>query len=639
MMEWSHGKSLGDDVTVRSWLFVVLGCAACTTPEDKSVSSGTDPTTVDSGAPATTPDPPIEDSGCVELTSFADVDADGFGDPGAPTEACEVPSGHVTNDADCDDTRADVHPDAPEVCDASDTDEDCDGLADDLDDSVDLGTAAVAHVDSDGDGFGGSTTVAFCDVPDEGYTTTATDCDDTDASVHPGADEVCDDALDNDCDLDVDEGCGIAGLSDAVAFIEGAGDGFGTRVAGADLTGDGIGDLVVGVYIAGSDYEGRALVFAGPLSGQLDVTSAVGQIDGTVSEGALGYAFETTEDADGDGVADLFIGALGLGGAAASSPGTAYLVTDVPVGPLVVPDDAHAWFVGEDNGDNAGASADDVGDVNGDGHIDFVVGAGQAADYGGGTGHVYLMHGPVSGAYDLASDADTTLYCSVWAGGMADTLTSGDLTGDGLSDLVLAANSSSYTGVVDGAVFIVSDPDLTAMAVETDADAMITGSTYLSFGQVATAGDFTGDGYLDLAVSDGASPGTVWVMPGPFDGASTLSGVHTVIDGLGTYLLDQTGFVIETTDLNHDSAADLAIASPHVDVTSTGPGAVDIFYGPLAAGTVDLTAADVALAGTGSDMLGAEAQAVFDTTGDGLDELVVGASVWSGGLGAVWVMQ
>ncbi len=84
------------------------------------------------------------DSGCTETRSWADLDGDGFGDPAAPFDACEPPSDHVDNDLDCDDTRAHVHPDAQDVCDADDLDEDCDGLADDLDDSVDPGSFGSA---------------------------------------------------------------------------------------------------------------------------------------------------------------------------------------------------------------------------------------------------------------------------------------------------------------------------------------------------------------------------------------------------------------------------------------------------------------------------------------------------------------
>ncbi len=481
--------------------------------------------------------------------------------------------------------------------------------------------------------------MSFCDVPGEGYAGTDSDCDDLGPAVYPGAVEVCDDTVDNDCDTDIDEGCGLAALSDAIAFVEGTGNGFAYRVAGGDLTGDGVDDLVVGAYIEGTDYEGRAYVFSGPLSGQTSVSAAVGWVDGTVEEGALGYRVDTTEDLDGDGVDDLLVGALGLGGSIAKSNGTAYLVTDVPIGGLVVPDDARAWFVGPHLGSNGGSSVADVGDMNGDGILDVAIGAAQAVEYGGGAGHVYLLHGPVSGAYNLKTDADVTLYGDDWAGGLGDTVASGDLTGDGLPDLIVAANSSSYAGAADGAVFVVSDPSSSMVVLESDADARVVGTPYTSFGQVAVVGDFTGDGHPDLAASDGASPGTVFVVPGPLEGELSLATAHAVIDGLGTYLLDMTGQSLEVTDLNRDGAEDLAIGSPHISTTTVGPGAVDVFYGPLSSGTYDLTSADIHLAGSGSDQVGVDIRQVGDTSGDGIPELAVTSNVWSGGLGGVWILQ
>ncbi len=69
--------------------------------------------------------------------------------------ACAAPSADgatfVDNDGDCDDANGDIHPDATEVCDDADTDEDCDGLADDADDSVDLAGGVDWYADADAD--------------------------------------------------------------------------------------------------------------------------------------------------------------------------------------------------------------------------------------------------------------------------------------------------------------------------------------------------------------------------------------------------------------------------------------------------------------------------------------------------------
>ena len=136
-----------------------------------------------------------------QATWYVDTDGDSYGASTTSTDACSQPSGYVASSTDCDDTNAAIHPAATEVCDGFDND--CDGAIDDADSSVTGLTTYYA--DADGDAYGNaSVTSDACSTP-SGYTSNATDCDDTDASVNPGATEVCD-YVDNDCDGDVDEG-------------------------------------------------------------------------------------------------------------------------------------------------------------------------------------------------------------------------------------------------------------------------------------------------------------------------------------------------------------------------------------------------------------------------------------------------
>ena len=103
---------------------------------------------------------------------------------------------------DCDDADPDVFPGAGEACNA--VDDDCDG-------ETDEGVQALYYVDEDGDGYGTPDTVEACEPPDDTVDNGA-DCDDTDASAHPGAEERGNGA-DDDCDGEVDEGVTVDPLS------------------------------------------------------------------------------------------------------------------------------------------------------------------------------------------------------------------------------------------------------------------------------------------------------------------------------------------------------------------------------------------------------------------------------------------
>jgi hypothetical protein len=109
-----------------------------------------------------------------------DVDGDGFGDMHTSAMACTIPSGHIADGSDCDDSDGMVNPAMDEICNGG-IDDDCDGLADDRDSSV-LGTTTW-YADTDGDGYGDAdNSTDACDQP-RGYISDNTDCDDSDASL------------------------------------------------------------------------------------------------------------------------------------------------------------------------------------------------------------------------------------------------------------------------------------------------------------------------------------------------------------------------------------------------------------------------------------------------------------------------
>lgn len=194
---------------------------------------------------------------------YRDADGDGFGTTEGATQACELPTGYVTNFLDCDDTDPNRNPDAEEICDT--VDNNCDGRTDE-----DLATIWYRDADRDGYGRNEDTKVSctqpvgyvleggdcgdedplfhpgapegdctdpvdyncdgstgYADVDGDGFAA-CVECDDTRADVNPGADETCDE-VDNDCDGDIDE----PDATDAKTYHRDSdGDGFGASGSG-----------------------------------------------------------------------------------------------------------------------------------------------------------------------------------------------------------------------------------------------------------------------------------------------------------------------------------------------------------------------------------------------------------------------
>ena len=123
---------------------------------------------------------------------YADTDNDGFGDDANTIVACAAPQGYVISGGDCDDSRDDVYPDAPELCDGIDNN--CNGEFDE--NAIDMTTW---FLDGDNDGFGDvEINMLACEQP-AGYVDNAEDCDDSRDDVYPGAAGTAEN-IDNNCD-------------------------------------------------------------------------------------------------------------------------------------------------------------------------------------------------------------------------------------------------------------------------------------------------------------------------------------------------------------------------------------------------------------------------------------------------------
>jgi hypothetical protein len=131
--------------------------------------------------------------GLLEYQYYRDADEDGFGDNNNSTIDTSQPAGYVLyTHIDCDDTNASINPDATEIIDDG-IDNNCDGLY-----------ANTFYQDSDNDQYGGedelTPTKVSTNLFEPGYWPSHDDCNDSDASINPGATEICGDGIDQNCE-------------------------------------------------------------------------------------------------------------------------------------------------------------------------------------------------------------------------------------------------------------------------------------------------------------------------------------------------------------------------------------------------------------------------------------------------------
>lgn len=232
-------------------------------------------------------------------TFYEDADGDGWGNVnGASTStgSCDAPDGFGP-EGDCDDNDETVSPSRQERCDP--IDHNCDG------DPYHGGTDLNPYqVDQDGDGYGVAPTEFVCELPADAATAGPGDCDDGDATIYPGADEIPYDDVDNNCDERELDDRDEDGMSDPDEYAYGSdwnnpdsdGDGIPDGAefdAGGDpLSTDSDGDGI-------SDYDEMA---GGPIDTDRDGWANIADPD----DDGDGHAtiLEGTEDTDQDGVAD-----------------------------------------------------------------------------------------------------------------------------------------------------------------------------------------------------------------------------------------------------------------------------------------------------------------------------------------------
>ena len=478
----------------------------------------------------------------------------------------------VADADDCAPEDPSVHPGAEEECDGIDTD--C--VADPLD------------VDEDGDG------VPLC----------ADDCDDTDGSRFPGNEELCD-GIDNDCA----EG-GLAGDEDA--------DGDGILRCDGDCR-DDRADVGPGQTEVCDGYDNDCNgtrddlpIEPVPLEGEISLAESQTTLYGEFVDDMLGTFVAGPGDVNGDGYEDVLVGTdrCFSCGADVTIANRAYLLYgpicgEIMLGPTadgIV--DAILWGEGRVSW---------VGDLDNDGYDD--IGSGRS-----------VIFGPITGEEGADWRIAMINWGPTWEGNQTRLRGLGDINGDGIDDLaVLGDRTGPIPDGYDypaGEVSIFFGP-MDALTYELiDADVRLHGHNVggmgsEGFGRSVAAGDFTGDGVMDVAVGVDLKTGSltgftpyVYVFEGPLQGQQYAVDTTIRLAGEEDSIF---GFNVASGDLNGDGIDDLAVY---------GDSEVHrVFMGPLA-GVQQSTSNTLHVSGPEGSY--PQAPMVFsDLDGDGVDDLVV----------------
>ena len=226
---------------------------------------------------------------------------------------------------------------------------------------------------------------------------------------------------------------------------------FGNAVAGAgDVNGDGYADVIVGalLYDNGETNEGVAHVYYGSPSGIH--LGIFTRIESNQIIANFGYSVASAGDVNGDGFADVIVGAY-LYDNGESNEGAAFIFHGSSGGINTTPSSLI-----ESNQVSAfyGSSVASAGDVNGDGYADVIVGAYRYDNGQTDEGVSFVYHGSASG---LVTTAAALLECNQVSSYFGLTVASaGDVNGDGFSDVIIGAKYYDNVQIDEGAFFLYS---------------------------------------------------------------------------------------------------------------------------------------------------------------------------------------
>src|SRR3989339_774934 len=265
-------------------------------------------------------------------------------------------------------------------------------------------------------------------------------------------------------------------------------DSLGISVASAgDVNGDGYNDVIVGAYGYFS-FTGQAYIYYGGAS--MNNTADVTFTGAAVSD-YFGGSVASAGDVNGDGFADVIVGAKGADGGGVNR-GQAYIY----YGGASMNNTADVTFTGAADNDSFGFSVAPAGDVNGDGYNDVIVGAKDASST---NGQAYIYYGGAS----MNNTADVTFTGVAAADDFGiDVASAGDVNGDGYHDVIVGAYLAGVGDIGEAYIYY------GGVSMNNTADVTFTNAADTNIGKniIASADDVNGDGYDDvMAISDGSA--------------------------------------------------------------------------------------------------------------------------------------
>ncbi|QFS45768.1 beta strand repeat-containing protein [Nostoc sphaeroides] len=338
-------------------------------------------------------------------------------------------------------------------------------------------------------------------------------------------------------------------------------DSLGNSVSSAgDINGDGLDDLIIGAPFASPNgtNSGQSYVVFGSkesFAAQFNLSTLNGTngftINGINEDDSLGNSVSSAGDINGDGIDDLIIGAPVADGNGDNS-GQSYVVFGSKEGfdssfNLSTLNGTNGFTInGINQYDSLGNSVSSAGDINGDGIDDLIIGAPFADGNGDNSGQSYVVFGSKEGfdsSFNLSTLNGTngfTINGFNKGDGFFSSFVSsaGDINGDGIDDLIIAAPFADPNGTNSGQSYVVFGSkegfgaQLNLSTLNGTNGFAINGinSDDRSGYSLGSAGDINGDGIDDLII------GTPFADPNDI-----ISGQTYVVFGNRAPVLDLNG--------------------------------------------------------------------------------------------------